>query len=179
MKYVLDSSVALCWVIPRPLTPRATLLRDEYRRKVHELLSPTIFIDEVASALTKSERQKDIAVGQAAEVLRVPVFANGMGRGTLPPEHPLAFAKARRVALSGADLVVVVGTPLDFRLGFGDFGAAQVVHIVDAQAQRASQRNSQIIAHQRRCLLLRSVPPKMENPKLGPKIVEELLSARE
>src|SRR5213078_1384316 len=75
---------------------------------------------------------------EAAEALRVPVFANGMGRGALPPEHPLAFAKARRVGLSGADLVVVIGTPLDFRLGFGDFGDAQVVHIVDAPSQKAT-----------------------------------------
>src|SRR5262249_39589280 len=56
----------------------------------------------------------------------------------LPPEHPLAFARARRVALSDADLVVVVGTPLDFRLGFGDFGDARVVHIVDADSQKAT-----------------------------------------
>ena len=41
---------------------------------------------------------------------------------------------------SGADVVVVVGTPLDFRLGFGDFGDAQVVHIVDAPSQRADAR---------------------------------------
>ena len=38
MKYVLDASVALCWVIPRPLTPKAVRLRDEYQRKIHELL---------------------------------------------------------------------------------------------------------------------------------------------
>lgn len=78
------------------------------------------------------------ALREAAEALRVPVFTNGMGRGALPPGHPLAFAKARRTALGGADVVVVVGTPLDFRLGFGDFGAAQVVHIVDAPSQRAT-----------------------------------------
>lgn len=77
------------------------------------------------------------ALREAAEALRVPVFTNGMGRGALPPEHPLAFAKSRRAALSGADVVVVIGTPLDFRLGFGDFGDAQVVHIVDAPTQRA------------------------------------------
>ena len=29
-------------------------------------------------------------------------------------------------------MVVVIGTPLDFRLGFGDFGDAQVVHVADA-----------------------------------------------
>src|SRR5437773_2301876 len=78
------------------------------------------------------------ALRAAAEAFQVPVFANGMGRGALPPGHPLAFARARRVALSGADLVVVVGTALDFRLGFGDFGDARVVHVVDAASQRAT-----------------------------------------
>jgi acetolactate synthase-1/2/3 large subunit len=77
------------------------------------------------------------ALRAAAEALQVPVFANGMGRGALPPSHPLAFAKARRPALNEADVVAVIGTPLDFRLGFGEFGAAQVVHIVDAPSQRA------------------------------------------
>ncbi|GIE27451.1 hypothetical protein Ait01nite_004960 [Actinoplanes italicus] len=74
----------------------------------------------------------------AAEELRVPVFTNGMGRGALPPGHPLAFSRARRAALGGADVVAVVGTPLDFRLGFGDFGAAAVVHVVDAVSRRAT-----------------------------------------
>ncbi|WFE24291.1 acetolactate synthase [Solwaraspora sp. WMMD937] len=78
------------------------------------------------------------ALREAAEALQVPVFTNGMGRGSLPPGHPLAFAKARRVAFGRADVVVVVGTPLDFRLSFGDFGAAQVVHVVDAPSQRAT-----------------------------------------
>ncbi|MET8150749.1 acetolactate synthase [Actinoplanes sp. NPDC049668] len=73
----------------------------------------------------------------AAEALQIPVFANGMGRGALPPGHPLAFARARRPALDQADVVAVIGTPLDFRLGFGEFGAAKVVHIVDAPTQRA------------------------------------------
>ncbi|QSB15968.1 acetolactate synthase [Natronosporangium hydrolyticum] len=77
------------------------------------------------------------ALRELAEAAKVPVFTNGMGRGALPPGHPQAFSKARRPAFAGADLVVVVGTPLDFRLGFGDFGAAQVIHIVDAPSQRA------------------------------------------
>src|SRR5690606_20427392 len=55
----------------------------------------------------------------------------------LPPEHPLAFARSRRTALGEADVVVVVGTPLDFRLHFGDFGSARVVHIVDSPHLRA------------------------------------------
>src|SRR5689334_16084635 len=75
------------------------------------------------------------ALRAAAEALQVPVFANGMGRGVLSPGHPLAFAKARRPALNEADVVAVIGTPLDFRLGFGEFGAARVIHIVDARSE--------------------------------------------
>jgi acetolactate synthase-1/2/3 large subunit len=78
------------------------------------------------------------ALREAAEALGVPVFSNGMGRGSLPPGHPLAFSRARRAALRGADVVAVVGTPLDFRLGFGDFGDAQLIHVVDAPTQRAT-----------------------------------------
>ena len=49
----------------------------------------------------------------------VPVFMNGAGRGSLPADHPLAFAQARGFALGHADVVLVLGTPLDFRLGYG------------------------------------------------------------
>ncbi|MDQ3457506.1 MAG: thiamine pyrophosphate-dependent enzyme, partial [Actinomycetota bacterium] len=73
----------------------------------------------------------------AAEALRLPVIPNGMGRGCLPADHELAFSRARRVATKGADLVLVVGTPLDFRLSFGEFGAATVVHAVASPEQRA------------------------------------------
>ena len=52
MRYVLDASVAICWVIPRLLTPKAVRLRDEYQGQIHELLAPAVFIDEVAGAVT-------------------------------------------------------------------------------------------------------------------------------
>ncbi len=77
------------------------------------------------------------ALRECAETLVVPVFPNGMGRGVLPPEHRLAFSRSRRAALKQADVVVVIGTALDFRLSFGDFGDAQLIHIVDAPNQRA------------------------------------------
>jgi acetolactate synthase-1/2/3 large subunit len=73
----------------------------------------------------------------AAEHLRVPCFFNGLGRGTLPAAHELSFLRTRGLLKQRADLVVVLGTPLDFRLGFGRFGAAQVAHVVDSDAQRA------------------------------------------
>ena len=54
-----------------------------------------------------------------AERAGIPVFMNGAGRGCLPSDHPHAFSQARGWALSQADVVLVLGTPLDFRLGYG------------------------------------------------------------
>jgi thiamine pyrophosphate-dependent acetolactate synthase large subunit-like protein len=65
------------------------------------------------------------------ETSRVPAFMNGMGRGIIPADHELAFSAARGHGFSRADLVFVIGTPLDFRLGFGKFGDARVVHVAD------------------------------------------------
>lgn len=74
--------------------------------------------------------------------LGIPVITNGMGRGVIPGGHPLLSTKARGQALGGADLVIVVGTPLDFRLGYGVFGGkeegstpARVVHLADSPGQ--------------------------------------------
>ena len=74
----------------------------------------------------------------AVEALRVPCFFNGLGRGCLPADHELAFLRTRGLLKAEADLVVVVGTPLDFRLGHGRFGAATVAHLVDASSSRAT-----------------------------------------
>jgi acetolactate synthase I/II/III large subunit len=72
------------------------------------------------------------------ETCHVPTITNGMGRGTLPADHELSYSWARKAAFTDADLVVVVGTPLDFRLGFGAFpGGAPVVHVVDTPGQIA------------------------------------------
>ena len=53
------------------------------------------------------------------ETANVPLIVNGMARGMLPPAHPLFFSRARSQALREADVVVVVGALLDFRLNFG------------------------------------------------------------
>ena len=86
----------------------------------------------------------DQAARLAAEELRLPVIANGQGRGVLPAGHELLVTRARSTAFGQADLVIVVGTPLDFRLGYGEFGGrdgaprAQVVHVADAAGQIAA-----------------------------------------
>jgi acetolactate synthase I/II/III large subunit len=54
-----------------------------------------------------------------ADATGAPVYLNGMGRGCLPPGHPSFLALSRKEALSRADAVLVVGTPLDFRVGYG------------------------------------------------------------
>jgi acetolactate synthase I/II/III large subunit len=86
------------------------------------------------------------AARTAAEELRLPVIANGQGRGILPAGHELLVSRARSTALGEADLVIVAGTPLDFRLSYGEFGGkngtppAQVVHVADAPSQLARHR---------------------------------------
>jgi thiamine pyrophosphate-dependent acetolactate synthase large subunit-like protein len=64
-----------------------------------------------------------------AERAQAPVFLNGSGRGSLPPDHPLFFQHARGAALAGADVVCVVGATLDFRLRYGRFDAPALVHV--------------------------------------------------
>ncbi|MBL8774480.1 MAG: acetolactate synthase [Acidimicrobiales bacterium] len=72
------------------------------------------------------------------EGLRVPTFVNGLGRGCLPADHELAFSRTRGLLKAEADVVVVIGTPLDFRISFGSFGDAEVVHVVDSPEGRAT-----------------------------------------
>jgi acetolactate synthase-1/2/3 large subunit len=79
----------------------------------------------------------DDAAARFVEQTGVPVVANGMGRGILAPKHPLLVNRARSAAFHKADLVLAAGTPLDFRLGYGAFGRADVVHIADSPDQIA------------------------------------------
>ncbi|MHB1486887.1 MAG: acetolactate synthase [Acidimicrobiales bacterium] len=70
------------------------------------------------------------AARRFATELGLPVIANGMGRGVVVGE--LLVTRARSAAFRQADLVLVAGAPLDFRLGYGSFGTARVVHLCDA-----------------------------------------------
>ena len=84
----------------------------------------------------------DEAARACAEAWQLPVIANGQGRGILPAGHRQLVTRARSTAFREADLVVVAGAPLDFRLGYGQFGAgdekAPVVHVVDSPGQIAT-----------------------------------------
>lgn len=62
------------------------------------------------------------ALRELTEQTGIPVFTNGAGRGTLPMTHPHCFKLSRSAALRQADLVLLIGTPLDFRLKYGREG---------------------------------------------------------
>jgi acetolactate synthase-1/2/3 large subunit len=54
-----------------------------------------------------------------AQTFGMPIYVNGLGRGSLPPDNPYFFSQTRKDALKQADVVIIFGTPLDFRLGYG------------------------------------------------------------
>ncbi|MFN2526570.1 MAG: acetolactate synthase [Actinomycetota bacterium] len=76
------------------------------------------------------DRAED-SLRELVEAAEIPVYMNGQGRGCLPADHRLVFSRSRSAALKQADLVIVAGAPLDFRLGFGQGFApdARVVHL--------------------------------------------------
>ncbi len=66
--------------------------------------------------------EADAALRELTEQTGIPVFTNGAGRGTLPMPHPNCFKDARGAAIKEADVVILLGTPLDFRLKYGQEG---------------------------------------------------------
>lgn len=83
------------------------------------------------------------AMRKFVEASEIPVFTNGMGRGTLPADHRLAFSRSRSKAMKEADVAIVAGTPMDFRLGFGDRfdRGASVIHLESAPELVTSNRD--------------------------------------
>ncbi len=84
----------------------------------------------------------EVALRELVEARRIPVFLNGLARGCIPADHELFFSRARSTALKGADVALVVGVPMDFRLGFGkSFGEDTEIVVVDvAESERAHPR---------------------------------------
>jgi acetolactate synthase-1/2/3 large subunit len=101
-------------------------------------------IDRAAALLREAERpvimagtnlywgRGEVALLALAEELGIPVFLNGLARGCVPADNPLAFSRARGAGLKGADLALVIGVPMDFRLGFGaSFGDETEIVAID------------------------------------------------
>jgi acetolactate synthase-1/2/3 large subunit len=80
------------------------------------------------------------------ENAHLPLCVNGMARGMLPPGHPLFFPRARGPALGEADLILVIGVPLDFRLNFGQppvFAEGAKLVVIDVDDHR-KHRTSEV-----------------------------------
>jgi acetolactate synthase-1/2/3 large subunit len=82
------------------------------------------------------------ALLELAHTLRIPVFLNGLARGCMAADDELFFSRARSEGLKGADLALVVGVPMDFRLGFGaSFGEDTEIVVIDvAEPERRHPR---------------------------------------
>ena len=61
----------------------------------------------------------EAALTALSEEAGIPVFLDGLARGCLPADHDNFFSRARAEALREADVALLIGAPMDFRLGFG------------------------------------------------------------
>jgi len=119
---ILDREVDVAKaVIPQP---------GKYRASTRSIGDPRD-IERLADILVNSERPA-ILYGQqvwtarghveAIALLRdldIPGYFNGGSRGLLPPGDPHHFDRTRSNAFANADVIVIVGTPFDFRMGYG------------------------------------------------------------
>ena len=119
---ILDAHVPIeNAVLPQP---------GHYRASTKSIGDPAA-VDRLADILVKSERPcvllgtqvwtargADAAI-EFARSLNIPVFMNGAARGTLPPQDPHHLHLTRRHAFNNADVILIVGTPFDFRMGYG------------------------------------------------------------
>lgn len=95
MRYVLDSSVALKWVLAEADSARAIRLRDEFANGIHELLAPEVFTPEVGNALVFAERGGRIRPGEAAVLLK-----NVLRAAPVIHPSPASLLRAMETALS-------------------------------------------------------------------------------
>ncbi|WP_020201112.1 thiamine pyrophosphate-binding protein [Cupriavidus sp. WS] len=119
---VLDREVDLARaVIPRP---------GHYRASTRSIGDPKD-IERLADILVNSERPAILygqqvwtarGHGEAIALLKgldIPGYFNGASRGLLPPGDPHHFDRTRSQAFANADVLIIVGTPFDFRMGYG------------------------------------------------------------
>ena len=162
-------------VLFTPAAPTASALT------VHDRSPDDGDIDSVARVIRSAARPvvvlggdvwadgAELAARAFVDALGLPVIANGMARGVLPPDHPLLITRARSRAFKQADLVIVAGTPLDFRLGYGVFGApeapAQVVHLADSSSQVATHLTLAASAHGDRTRVFTAIAEAVGDPR--------------
>lgn len=125
-----------------PPVPEATAVAADGVERAAELLAAAerpVIMAGTGLYWARAEEQ----LRELAERHRIPVFLNGMGRGCLPADHELAFSRTRGAALQGADVAIIAGVPLDFRLGFGAaIGAETKLIRVDVEPNRLERNRA-------------------------------------
>ena len=123
--------------IPRDVLDREVKVDDvtmpapgQYRGSTHSLGDPQD-IERLAQILVQAERPAILLGSQVwsarghteaialVRALNIPAYFNGAARGILPPGDPHHFHRTRRDAFNKADVILIVGTPFDFRMGYG------------------------------------------------------------
>ncbi|MGS2641764.1 thiamine pyrophosphate-binding protein [Streptosporangium sp. LJ11] len=119
---VLDASV--------PLSKARIPEAGRYRASVRQAGDPEA-VERLADLLAHAEKPCVLLGSQVwttrgtddainfVRALNIPAYMNGSARGTLPPGDPHHFQLSRRYAFTNADLIIIVGTPFDFRMGYG------------------------------------------------------------
>ena len=143
---ILDAEVDVSKaVIPAP---------GHYRASVKSIGDPAD-IERLADILVKSERPAILfgtqvwncrgheAAIELIRTLNIPGYFNGSARGTLPPGDPHYFNRTRSAAFKEADVIVIVGCPFDFRMGYGKRirSDATLVHIDQSYATVGKNRD--------------------------------------
>ena len=133
-------------VIPEP---------GRYRASVKSIGDPED-IERLADLLVKAERPAMLVGSQVfmsrghqaaidlARSLNVALYMNGASRGILPPGDPHYFNRTRSSAFKKADVIVIVGTPFDFRMGYGKRISKQATLIQIDQDYRTVGKNRDI-----------------------------------
>ena len=112
-------------------------------------------IERLADLLVKAERPAILfgtqvwncrgheAAIELIRTLNIPGYFNGSARGTLPPGDPHYYNRTRSAAFKEADVIVIVGAPFDFRMGYGKriSADATLVHIDQSYATVGKNRD--------------------------------------
>ena len=148
-----------------------------------------------SSAATSTGAERGPSCARLPNSCACRASSTGSAAARSPADHELAFLRTRGLLKQRADLVVVLGTPLDFRLGFGRFGNARVAHVVDAalagrharggrdrrrrlaQVLRLARRLHRCPRRSRR-LDRRAARCRVQRPRCGPDVAARLRSTR-
>lgn len=159
----------------RPASDPSSL---EHAARLLERAERPCFI--VGSQLRWSPRRT--ILDSATRHFALPFFLNGMARGALGPSHPCLFSHSRRHALQRSDLVLVLGTPLDFRVGYGRAplwnADARVIQVDLDAAQLGHNRTLDLGVQSDVGLFLESLIERTE-PKSAPQWIAELEAVEE